>query len=57
MLSRSNEKSVRDLKLYKMAIIEITSSEELEFDLCPMGCGKFTDDIYGGPCAECEKQF
>lgn len=35
-----------------MAKIEIITDKETEFDICPMGCGRFTDDYYGGPCTE-----
>ena len=38
-----------------MPILEIISDEELEFDPCPMGCGRMTDDPYGGPCTQCWK--
>ncbi|MGI5286626.1 hypothetical protein ACQEVF_25260 [Nonomuraea polychroma] len=24
-----------------------------EIDLCPMGCGRTTEDPYGGPCKAC----
>lgn len=27
--------------------------EEEEFDMCPMGCGRTTEDPYGGPCTAC----
>ena len=27
-----------------------------QFDPCPMGCGRTTDDPYGGPCTECWKE-
>lgn len=27
--------------------------EEPVFDLCPGGCGRTTDDPYGGPCSIC----
>ena len=23
------------------------------FDMCPMGCGRTTDDVAGGPCSAC----
>lgn len=23
------------------------------FDPCPMGCGRTTEDVYGGPCKAC----
>lgn len=22
-------------------------------EICPMGCGRTTEDVYGGPCKEC----
>ena len=36
-------------------LTEVIYSEEPEFDPCPMGCGRITDDPYGGPCSECWK--
>ena len=24
-----------------------------EYDFCPMGCGRTTEDPYGGPCSKC----
>ncbi len=35
----------------------IKTDEDNEFDPCPMGCGRMTDDVYGGPCSDCEKDF
>jgi hypothetical protein len=31
------------------------SEEDLleEHDMCPMGCGRTTEDPYGGPCSVC----
>lgn len=26
-----------------------------EPEMCPMGCGRTTDDVAGGPCSECWK--
>lgn len=28
-------------------------SGDEEFDECPMGCGRTTDDVAGGPCSAC----
>jgi hypothetical protein len=27
--------------------------DDADFDPCPMGCGRLTDDVAGGPCSKC----
>ena len=35
----------------------IETDEENDFEPCPMGCGRMTDDVYGGMCSACEREI
>jgi hypothetical protein len=44
-----------ELKEQALAIVCGEVSDEVldGIDLCPMGCGRTTEDPYGGPCRAC----
>jgi S4 domain len=55
-ISGGEEVAIEMGRTRKQFIAAITDAMLGREELCPMGCGRMTDDVYGGPCSTCWDQ-
>lgn len=53
MPTREGKQRIRQARRYYGE--DVLTGKPLDHDPCPMGCGRTTEDPYGGPCRECWK--